>query len=80
MLHQNSRSEKALKIVNQIINKKELIDLLLDLSKFENLLKDRLTEIVHRKKKVWMADKVRCEYCLEEVSEFFSGNRNWAGL
>jgi hypothetical protein len=35
---------------------------------------------VHRKKKVWMEDKKRCEYCLEEVSEFFAGNRNWAGL
>jgi hypothetical protein len=27
-----------------------------------------------------MEDKKRCEYCLEEVSEFFAGNRNWAGL
>jgi hypothetical protein len=80
MLHQSSREPKYLQIINQIINKKELIDLLLDLSKFENLLKDRLTEIVHRKKKVWMEDKKRCEYCLEEVSEFFAGNRNWAGL
>ena len=33
MLHQNSRKPKVLEIVNQIINKKELIDLLLDLSK-----------------------------------------------
>lgn len=65
--------------MGQIINTKELIDLLLDLAKFEHLLKDRLTEIVHRKSKVWKEDKKRIEYCLFEVSEFFAGNRDWAG-
>ena len=67
-------------IVCSIIDKKKLIDLLLDLSKFENLLKERLTDIVHRKKQVWMEDKEHCEYCLEEVAQFFSGERNWAGF
>jgi len=40
-------------IVGSIIDRKQLIDLLLDLSKFEHLLKERLTDIVHRKKQVW---------------------------
>jgi hypothetical protein len=55
-------------IVCSIIDKKALIDLLLDLSKFENLLKERLRDIVSRKKAVWTEDKEHCEYCLEEIA------------
>jgi len=80
MLHQHTRNKKLREIVSSIINKKELIDLLLDLSKFEHLLKERLTEIVSKKRSVWIEDKEHVEYCLSEVAEFFAGNRNWAGV
>jgi|TARA_B110000285_G_C14970659_1_gene536377 hypothetical protein len=80
MLHQHTRNKKMKEIVGSIIDRKQLIDLLLDLSKFEHLLKERLTDIVHRKRQVWMDDKERIEYCLEEVAQFFSGERNWAGV
>ena len=80
MLHQHTRNKKMKEIVGSIIDRKKLIDLLLDLSKFEHLLKERLTDIVNRKKQVWLEDKEHIEYCLEEVAQFFSGERNWAGI
>lgn len=50
MLHQHTRNKKMREVVCSIIDRKALVDLLLDLSKFEHLLKERLTEIVTRKK------------------------------
>lgn len=51
--------------------------MILELSKFENLFRDLLTLIVTKKRKVWENNKENCVKYMDEVSEFFSGNRNW---
>lgn len=57
----------------------DLINLLLELSKFEFLMKSLLTQIFKKKSKMWQSDKDKCCYYMEEVAEFFAGNRNWGG-
>ena len=63
----------------KIIDREKLVQLLLDLSKFENLLKELLTLIVTKKSQVWNRDKEKSVKYMEEVGEFFAGNRNWGG-
>ena len=79
MLHQNAKDEKLRKIVDSIVKEDELINLLLDLSKFEHLLKELLSKIVSKKSKMWAKDKEKSQEYMSEVSEFFAGNRNWGG-
>lgn len=62
-----------------IINENQLVSLLLDLSKFEHLVKERLTLIVQKKSKMWKKDQELSNKYMSEVSEFFAGNRNWGG-
>jgi hypothetical protein len=61
------------------VKENELINLLLELSKFEFLMKSLLTQIFKKKSKMWQSDKDKCCYYMEEVAEFFAGNRNWGG-
>lgn len=51
--------------------------MILELSKFESLFKDLLTLIVTKKRQVWESNKTNCAKYMNEVSEFFQGNRNW---
>jgi hypothetical protein len=53
------------------------VQLILELSKFESLFKELLTLIVTKKRQVWENNKATCVKYMNEVSEFFSGNRNW---
>ena len=53
--------------------------LLLKLSKFEHLLKELVTKIVKKKSKMWQKDKEEIVFDMNEVSEFFAGNRDWGG-
>ena len=46
-----------LKVIQDIIKEKQLVKLLLKLSKFEHLLKELLTQIVKKKSKMWEDDK-----------------------
>ena len=66
-------------VVDSIVNEDQLINLLLDLSKFEYLMKELLLQIVKKKNKMWIKDQERCTYYMLEVSEFFAGNRDWGG-
>lgn len=79
MVHQECNNPKFKEIVIKIIDRGILIGLLLDLSKFENLLKDLLTLIVTKKSQVWNKDKERSIKFMEDIGEFFAGNRNWGG-
>lgn len=63
--------------MESIINREALVSMILELSKFENLFRDLLTLIVTKKRKVWENNKASCVKFMDEVSEFFSGNRNW---
>ena len=65
--------------VESIVKEELLINLLLDLSKFEFLMKELLNGIVMKKNKMWTKDKEQCTYYMDEVAEFFAGNRNWGG-
>lgn len=59
------------------MSREQLVNMILELSKFETLFKDLLTLIVTKKRKVWENNKDSCVKYMNEVSEFFSGNRNW---
>lgn len=43
-------------VVDSIVNEDQLINLLLDLSKFEYLMKELLLQIVKKKNKMWIKD------------------------
>jgi hypothetical protein len=66
-------------VVDKVVKEDELINLLLQLSKFEFVMKELLTTIVKKKSKMWAKDKDACVHYMEEVAEFFAGNRNWGG-
>ena len=53
--------------------------MILDVSKFENLLSLMLTRIVTKKAQTWQSHRENCIKYMSEVSEFFAGNRNWGG-
>lgn len=65
--------------IDSIVKEDQLVNLLLDLSKFEYLMKELLNGIVMKKSKMWTKDKDECTYYMAEVAEFFAGNRNWGG-
>lgn len=50
---------------------------MLNLSKFEHQLKNMLTSLVQSKTQIWAEDKANCFENINEIAEFFSGNRNW---
>lgn len=77
MLHLNCKNQTFRKLVESIADKSRVVTLILELSKFESLFKDLLTLIVTKKKQVWENNKQSCVKYMTEVSEFFSGNRNW---
>lgn len=79
MLHQNCTNPRFKEIVTQLVDREKLVAHLLDLSKFENLLKELLTLIVTKKSQVWNRDKEKSVKYMEDVGEFFAGNRNWGG-
>ena len=66
-------------IIQQIVKSGALVRLLLKLSKFEHLLKELVTKIVKKKSKMWQKDKEEIVFDMNEVSEFFAGNRDWGG-
>ena len=68
-----------LQVIQGIIKENQLVKLLLKISKFEHLLKELLTQIVKKKSKMWTEDKENSVHDMSEISEFFSGNRNWGG-
>jgi hypothetical protein len=63
--------------VTSVVPRDTIVQLILELSKFESLFKELLTLIVTKKRQVWESNKTTCVKYMNEVSEFFSGNRNW---
>ena len=66
-------------MIKEAIDSNKMIQLLLDTSKFENLLKDMLTRIVTKKNQMWHSHQDKCKYYMSEIAEFFAGKRNWQG-
>ena len=77
MLHQNCVNKEFKKEIGTIIDRSALIELLLNLSKFEDLLTTMLTRIVSKKAKMWESNRGHIIKYMREVSEFFAGNRDW---
>ena len=77
MLHSTCKNSEFRKVIESAVDKAKLVGLILELSKFESLFKDLLTLIVTKKKMVWENNKTSCVKYMNEVSEFFAGNRNW---
>mmetsp|Transcript_109148 Transcript_109148/g.151018 ORF Transcript_109148/g.151018 Transcript_109148/m.151018 type:complete len:123 (+) Transcript_109148:1158-1526(+) len=76
-LHTHSVDPTYRKAIRDIIKFNKIVELLLDLSKFEFTLKKMLTNIVTMKAKIWEEDADKCVWYMNEISEYFSGNRNW---
>ena len=76
MLHKTSRNKELKELINSNHTNEELVDLLLQLTKFEDELKILLRELVSTKNEAWTTDKAECEYYMDEISEYFAGNRN----
>ena len=79
MLHEHATHQGMLQVIQGIIKEPQLVKLLLKLSKFEHLLKELLTQIVKKKSKMWQDDKESSVHDMQEISEFFAGNRDWGG-
>lgn len=81
MLHKNCKNLQFKRIVEDGANKdkreKEIVTLLMHLSKFENQLNNILTNLVSSKHQIWGEDKQKCYESMNEIAEYFSGNRNW---
>lgn len=81
MLHKNCKNKKFREMIedgpNKLAREKEIVTLLLHLSKFENQLKNMFTNLVGSKQQIWAEDKAKCYDCMNEIAEYFSGNRNW---
>ncbi len=81
MLHKNCKNKKFKEIIEDPANKdareKEIVTMLLHLSKFENQLKGIFTNLVQSKTQIWADDKQKATENMNEIAEYFSGNRNW---
>jgi hypothetical protein len=81
MLHKNCQNKKLREIVEDTPNKaareKDLVRLILNLSKFEHIMKEIFSNLVNQKTQIWADDKQKCFDYMNEIAEFFSGNRNW---
>lgn len=77
MLHRHCKNKKFKEMIESGYNKTQMMNLLLTLSKFEYQLKQMFQNLVSSKQDIWAMDKQKCSYNINEIAEFFSGNRNW---
>jgi len=76
LLHRNCSDKGLRTIVQSNHTADEILDLLLSTSKFEKELKELFQELVETKHEVWTKDKGECVYYMQEIAEYFAGNRN----
>jgi len=77
MLHNNCHSPVYREIVHQSYEKQFLINFILKLAKFENQFETLIKSLVKDKALIWDEDKDACHEFINEISEYFAGNRNW---
>ena len=74
LLQRNITHKKYRDIINEGLNNKELISLLLHLSQFEDLLKTMFQKLVFNKDEMWENDRNFCIQKLSELISYYSGN------
>ena len=74
ILQRNITKKSIRETFNDKLNNKDLINLLLDLSQFEYLVKTMFQNLVFNKEAMWNNDKSICTQKLSELISFYSGN------
>ena len=74
LLQRNITNKKFREIINEGLNNKDLINLLLNLSQFEDLLKTMFQKLVFNKEEMWENDRNFCIQKLSELISYYSGN------
>ena len=74
ILQRNITNKKFREIINEGLDNKNLITLLLDLSQFEDLLKTKFQNLVNSKDEMWETDKNFCIQKIGELITYYSGN------
>ena len=74
ILQRNITNKKFREAINEGLNNKELINLLLNLSQFEDLLKTMFQKLVFNKEEMWENDRNFCIQKLSELISYYSGN------
>ena len=74
LLQRNTTRKSARELINEKLNNKDLINLLLDLSQFEYLVKTMFQNLVFNKDTMWDNDKGTCIQKLSELISYYSGN------
>ena len=74
ILQRDITNKKFRDIINEGLNNKELISLLLNLSQFEDLLKTMFQKLVFNKEEMWESDRNFCIQKLSELISYYSGN------
>ena len=76
LLHRNCRDKALRAIVEANHTTDDILELLLSTSKFEKELKELFQSLVSTKNTVWTKDKGEWVYFMNEIAEYFAGNRN----
>ena len=74
ILQRNITKQKLRDMINENLEDKSLIKLLLDLSQFEDLLKTMFQNLVYNRDEMWENDKSFCIQKLSELISYYSGN------
>ena len=74
LLQRNITNKKFREIINEGLNNKDLVGLLLNLSQFEDLLKTMFQKLVFNKEEMWENDRNFCIQKLSELISYYSGN------
>jgi len=77
ILQRTTTNKKYKDIINQDLKNQEVINLLLNVSHFEYLLKNMFQKLIQNKENMWNQDKENCIYRLKELSEYFAGLKNF---
>ena len=74
MLQRNITKKNSRDLFNDKLNNKDLINLLLDLSQFEYLVKTMFQNLMFNKETMWDSDKNTCIQKLSELISYYNGN------
>lgn len=77
ILHKTTRNRQIYEILDKGFTGEDIVDLILKTSKFEQIFKTMLQNLVQEKLNIWEADKGNSYAYILEISEYFMGQRNW---